>query len=276
MQINYGQLFNTFKKQMTVEEQDNFLYVIKYLKDWSTLDWLLVQNQEVTESDSYLFQDVFEKLQANLSPQYITGVAEFRDLHLSVDKRVLIPRLETEELVQLILDENPIEDLTILDIGTGSGAIALSLKLERPSWQITASDISEDALDLAKKNAKKTHLEVTFCQSDVFDTISGQFDIVVSNPPYISYEDKDEVADNVLASEPYLALFATEDGYNIYRRLIEEVAEHLTIRGKLYFEIGYKQGNKIKEMLEEYFPAKRVRVLKDQFNQDRMVVMDNG
>jgi len=193
-----------------------------------------------------------------------------------VDERVLIPRPETEELVELILSENPESSLSVLDIGTGSGAIALALANSRPNWQITASDLSDDALALAAENAQSCGLNLAFVQSDCLDAISGNFDIIVSNPPYISEADKDEVGLNVLTSEPHMALFAEEDGYAVYRKIAEQAGDYLTKKGKIYLEIGYKQGDGIRELLEKNFPQKRIRVLKDQFGKDRMVAMDNG
>ena len=204
------------------------------------------------------------------------GYEDFHGLRFQVDERVLIPRPETEELVDLILEENPSKELKVLDIGTGSGAISVSLKKSRPLWQVTASDLSADALVLAKENAKLNQADISFVQSDVFEDISGNFDIIVSNPPYISENDKDEVGVNVLTSEPNMALFADEDGLAIYRRIVEGAAEHLIPQGKIYFEIGYKQGQDLKQLLYLHFPDKRVRILKDQFGQDRMVVMDDG
>ena len=188
----------------------------------------------------------------------------------------MIPRPETEALVELILAENPKTELKVLDIGTGSGAIAVSLKESCPLWQVTASDLSVDALELARENAKLNQVDISFIQSDVFEVISDSFDIIVSNPPYISENDKDEVGLNVLASEPKMALFADEDGLAIYRQIIERAAKHLSPQGKLYFEIGYKQSSDLKKLLSLHFPDKCVRVLKDQFGQDRMVVMDDG
>lgn len=256
------------------EEREGLVYVFQALKGWTKTDLVLHLRQAVTAADEALFHRIFEQLSQQIPPQYITGKAYFGELELAVDDRVLIPRPETEELVDLILRENSGADLRVLDIGTGSGAIALSLKKARPEWEVTASDISSDALSLARENAQANQLEVTFVQSDVFSAIEGEFDIIVSNPPYISYDDKDEVGGNVLASEPHLALFADEDGYAIYRQIIEQASSYLTTKGKLYFEIGYKQGNGLTSLINKAFPEARVRVLKDMFGKDRMVVLD--
>lgn len=276
--MNYATLIRTYedKLEQIGEDRENLAYVFRELKEWSSLDFLLHQNQEVSSDDCLLLEKIFMNLSQHLSPQYLTGRAYFRDLQLSVDQRVLIPRPETEELVDLILAENPDTPLSALDIGTGSGAIAISLKKERPAWQLTASDISSDALSLAQDNASHYQLDITFIVSDVFSQLSGTFDMIVSNPPYIAYEDKDEVGLNVYQSEPHLALFAAEDGYAIYRRIIEEASNYLSEKGKLYFEIGYKQGEGIKALVNTHFPQKRVRVLKDVFGKERMVVVDHG
>lgn len=276
--MNYAETISQLEKQLQKigEDPENLAYVFRELKGWSLLDFILHQNKDVSAQDQALIEDIMSQLKEHRSPQYITGKAYFRDLELAVDERVLIPRPETEELVDLVLKENSKADLQILDIGTGSGAIAISLKSARPDWHVTASDISSEALQLAKENSEKNQASVDFIESDVFNQISGKFDVIISNPPYIAYDDEDEVGVNVLASEPHLALFADEDGFAIYRRIIEGASSHLTENGKLYFEIGYKQGDGMRRLLAQHFPEKRVRVLQDIFGKDRMVVMDNG
>ncbi|MBE6162240.1 MULTISPECIES: peptide chain release factor N(5)-glutamine methyltransferase [Streptococcus] len=276
--MNYAETISQLEKQLQEigEDPENLAYVFRELKGWSLLDFILHQNKDVSAQDQALIEDIMSQLKEHRSPQYITGKAYFRDLELAVDERVLIPRPETEELVDLVLKENSKADLQILDIGTGSGAIAISLKSARPDWHVTASDISSEALQLAKENSERNQASLDFIESDVFNQISGKFDVIISNPPYIAYDDEDEVGVNVLASEPHLALFADEDGFAIYRRIIEGASSHLTENGKLYFEIGYKQGDGMRRLLAQHFPEKRVRVLQDIFGKDRMVVMDNG
>ncbi len=276
--MNYAETISQLEKQLQEigEDPENLAYVFRELKGWSLLDFILHQNKDVSAQDQALIEDIMSQLKEHRSPQYITGKAYFRDLELAVDERVLIPRPETEELVDLVLKENSKADLQILDIGTGSGAIAISLKSARPDWHVTASDISSEALQLAKENSERNQASLDFIESDVFNQISGKFDVIISNPPYIAYDDEAEVGVNVLASEPHLALFADEDGFAIYRRIIEGASSHLTENGKLYFEIGYKQGDGMRRLLAQHFPEKRVRVLQDIFGKDRMVVMDNG
>ena len=275
--MNYVETISQLEKSLQEigEDPENLTYVFRELKSWSLLDFILHQNKEVTESDQKILESIMAQLEDHRSPQYITGKAYFRDLELAVDERVLIPRPETEELVDLVLKENSKADLRVLDIGTGSGAIAISLKSARPDWQVTASDISQGALQWAEENSKLNQVSLDFVESDVFGQITGTFDVIISNPPYIAYGDKDEVGLNVLASEPHLALFADEDGFAIYRQIIEGAGEHLSENGKLYFEIGYKQGDGLRALLSKHFPQKRIRVLEDIFGKDRKVVMDN-
>ena len=231
---------------------------------------------EATADDIELLKEIQSQLLVHRPAQYIIGSAEFHGHSFKVDERVLIPRPETEELVDLILSENPNTNIKVLDIGTGSGAIALSLAAERANWQVTASDISQDALDLAQENAEAIDIAIDFVQSDCFQAITGKYDIIVSNPPYISETDREEVGLNVLASEPHLALFAEEDGYAVYRKIAENAQKHLTEKGKIYLEIGYKQGEHVKKLFESAFPKMRIRILQDQFGKDRMVVVDRG
>lgn len=258
------------------EEAESLSFVYRALNQLSFTDFVLKLRAEVSQEDREQLKAIQEQLLAHKPAQYIIGSSDFHSLNLKVDERVLIPRPETEELVELILSENPETSLFVLDIGTGSGAIALALANSRPDWQITASDLSRDALSLAAENAQSCGLSLTFVQSDCLDAIQGKFDIIVSNPPYISEADKDEVGLNVLASEPHMALFAGENGYAIYRKIAEQAGDYLTEKGKIYLEIGYKQGDGVVDLLKQFFPQKRIRVLKDQFGKDRMVAMDNG
>ncbi|MGT2932654.1 peptide chain release factor N(5)-glutamine methyltransferase [Streptococcus catagoni] len=275
--MNYASLLKKYEEELIEigEDKENISYVFKELKNWSAFVFFSHQTKEVNSADAELLRDIMIQLKKHLSPQYIVGKAYFRDFELKVDQRVLIPRPETEELVDLILKENPKTEVKVLDIGTGSGVIAIALKKEKPRWTVHASDISPDALVLAKENANYNQVEVSFLQSDVFSSISEKYDIIVSNPPYISRADKNEVGKNVLASEPHLALFADEEGFAIYRQIIENAGKFLKSQGKLYFEIGYKQSAGITKLVEEHFPQKRFRILKDFYGKDRMVVIDD-
>ena len=276
--MKLAQIFKDFEEKLIVqgEEAESLSFVYRSLKNLSFTDFVFALQQEVTEEEKQFVEEIYKKLAAHIPAQYIIGHAEFFGMQLKVDERVLIPRPETEELVELILTENPEKNLKVLDIGTGSGAIALALAKNRPDWSVTAADISQDALDLSLENAKAQNLNLSFIKSDCFSEISSKYDIIVSNPPYISREDEEEVGLNVLHSEPHLALFADEDGLAIYRRIAEDSKDYLNDGGKIYLEIGYKQGQSVPALFMENLPEKRVRTLKDQFGQDRMVVIDDG
>ena len=276
--MKLAQIFKDFEEKLIAqgEEAESLSFVYRSLKKLSFTDFVFALQQEVTEEERQFVEEIYTKLANHIPAQYIIGHAEFFGMQLKVDERVLIPRPETEELVELILAENPKDNLKVLDIGTGSGAIALALTKNRPDWTITAADISQDALDLARKNAEIQNLNIFLKKSDCFSEISSKYDIIVSNPPYISRRDESEVGLNVLHSEPHLALFADEDGLAIYRRIAEESKDYLNDGGKIYLEIGYKQGQSIPTLFKENLPEKRVRTLKDQFGQDRMVVVDDG
>ena len=276
--MKLAQIFKDFEEKLIVqgEEAESLSFVYRSLKNLSFTDFVFALQQEATEEDKHLVEKIYTKLAAHIPAQYIIGHAEFFRMQLKVDERVLIPRPETEELVEIILAENSDGNLKVLDIGTGSGAIALALAKNRPDWTITATDISQDALELATENANAQNLNLSFIKSDCFSEISAKYDIIVSNPPYISRADEVEVGLNVLYSEPHLALFADEEGLAIYRRIAEESKDYLTDGGKIYLEIGYKQGQSVPALFMENLPKKRVRTLKDQFGQDRMVVIDDG
>ena len=276
--MKLAQLFSDFEEELIRqgEEAESLSFVYRSLKNLSFTDFVFALQQEVTEEEEVFVKGIFQQLAAHKPAQYIIGQADFYGMQLKVDERVLIPRPETEELVELILAENPEMNLSVLDIGTGSGAIALALAKNRPAWSVTAADISQEALDLASENARNQKLNIFFKKSDCFTEISEKYDIIVSNPPYISREDASEVGLNVLYSEPHLALFADEDGLAIYRRIAEDVKDYLKDGGKIYLEIGYKQGQSVPELFRKQLPEKRVRTLKDQFSQDRMVVVDDG
>ena len=276
--MKLAQIFKDFEEQLITqgEEAESLSFVYRSLKNLSFTDFIFAIQQEITPDEKEFVESIYKQLVAHVPAQYIIGNTEFYGLELKVDERVMIPRPETEELVELILTENAKPNQSVLDIGTGSGAIALALAKNRPDWLVTASDISPDALNLASENASLQDLKISFKKSDCFEEIAENYDIIVSNPPYISRADESEVGLNVLHSEPHLALFAEEDGLAIYRKIAQEAKNHLREGGKIYLEIGYKQGHSVPALFRKYLPEKRVRTLKDQFGQDRMVVVDDG
>ena len=218
-------------------------------------------------------ENIIFRLQKNEPIQYIRGYAEFGGRNFRVAPGVLIPRPETAELVSLIVKENP-DARRLLDIGTGSGCIAISLSKSLPGARVDAWDISEEALTIARKNNEELDAQVTFCRQDVFSADgmqSGSYDIIVSNPPYVTETEKREMEANVLDWEPELALFVPdEDPLRFYRRIAELGRELLRPDGKLYFEINQAYGQDMIRMIEmnQY---RDVRVIKDIFGKDRIL-----
>ena len=218
-------------------------------------------------------ENIIFRLQKNEPIQYIRGIAEFCGRNFKVASSVLIPRPETAELVELIVEENP-NARRLLDIGTGSGCIAISLDKNLPDAKVDAWDISEEALAIARKNNEELDAQVTFRRQDVFsaDGIQGtSYDIIVSNPPYVTETEKTEMEANVLDWEPELALFVPdEDPLRFYRRIAELGRELLRPGGKLYFEINQAYGQDMIRMIEmnQY---RDVRVIKDIFGKDRIL-----
>ena len=218
-------------------------------------------------------ENIIFRLQKNEPIQYIRGYAECGGRNFRVAPGVLIPRPETAELVSLIVKENP-DARCLLDIGTGSGCIAISLSKSLPGARVDAWDISEEALAIARKNNEELDAQVTFCRQDVFSADgmqSGSYDIIVSNPPYVTETEKREMEANVLDWEPELALFVPdEDPLRFYRRIAELGRELLRPDGKLYFEINQAYGQDMIRMIEmnQY---RDVRVIKDIFGKDRIL-----
>lgn len=235
---------------------------------------LLVHYRDLVPAELWAkFQVAIKRVVAGEPAQYVLGTAPFYGLTFKVTPAVLIPRVETEELVDWVLtDFATTPTATVLDIGTGSGAIALSLKHEQPTWQLTASDISEAALVVARENATRLKLAVSFVASDLFAQLESQtFDVIVSNPPYIATDEKAVMDASVLNYEPHQALFAEHAGLAIYEQLAQQVASHLTPHGRLYLEFGYHQGAAIQQLFTKALPTAHVTLRQDMAGHDRML-----
>lgn len=225
-----------------------------------------------TESDR--INVIVERLKTYEPIQYILGVAEFYGLQLNVKPGVLIPRPETEELVEWISKTEIPEQARILDVGTGSGCIALALKNELPTAEIMAVDVSEDALALATGNALRNELEVTFKQADILKWPQyswPQFDVIVSNPPYVMEREKKQMEANVLEHEPELALFVSDtDPLIFYRTIAQFAAKHLNDGGFLFFEINENLGDEMVELVKQ-LGFKSIELRRDLNNKNRML-----
>lgn len=213
-------------------------------------------NQKVNETKVLEVDRVINELIAGKPLQYALGLAYFSDLVLKVNQSVLIPRPETEELVSLIVRENNFKNPRILDVGTGSGCIALALAKHIPHAIVTAIDISPDAIAIAQENAKYNNLSVNFIQADIFDPkpiVGLTFDIVVSNPPYVTESEKESINSNVLDYEPHIALFVPDDDPLIfYRAIAAQSVSWLTQGGWLWFEINESFAPDVVDLLKSF------------------------
>lgn len=216
------------------------------------------------------------RLKLGESPQYIVGNVNFYGYDLKVNKNVLIPRFETEELVEKTINLakkynffNP----KILDIGTGSGAIAIAL-YKNLSKDVTALDVSKEALDVSKENALLNDADIKFVHSDIFSNVDNKFDIIISNPPYI--DENDDIEDIVLNNEPKEALFAPNNGLYFYEEIIKNSNKYLNDKFLIVFEIGMTQGRAITELAKKYFPNAKIICEKDLSKKDRFVFILNA
>ena len=233
-------------------------------------------SQLVINYDSECFienlQTIIDQLSASRPVQYVTGIAEFCDLEFKVCEGVLIPRPETAELVaQIVADTHP--GAKILDVGTGSGAIAVALAKSIEGAEVTAVDISDIALEIASENGVRNGVNIRFCKADALDDMSflGEFDVIVSNPPYIPQSDIVRMERNVVDYEPHTALFvADDDALCFYRSIAQNGVKMLRKGGALYFEIYEQFGEQIRQMLEQ-MGYNDIVVAKDIFGKERMV-----
>lgn len=256
-------------KDILETENNDLIIALTYLlntkKNLLFLDREKVLGKNI-EDEILKIQD---KINKGYPLQYAIGKWNFYGLDLLVDKRALIPRYETEILVDLIIkDEN--NNKKILDIGTGSGAISLALSKNLKDSKILGIDISKDAIDLANENKIKLNINnVNFIESDIFSNIKEKFDLIVSNPPYINKKDFDNL-DEKLSYEPQNALYGGEDGLDFYKEIIKNAKNFLNKNGKIYLEIGYNQKEPIIKLLKEY-GYKNIESYKDFNDFDRII-----
>ncbi len=204
--------------------------------------------------------------------QYIVGDVDFYGNIIKVDKRVLIPRFETEGLIELALKYLKNTNLDIVDLGTGSGCIAITLKKKLPNINIDAVDISMDAIDLAKENAKLNNTNINFINGNMLNPLNKKYDVIISNPPYISYDE--EIMDIVKNNEPNIALYADNNGLYYYEEILKNCKKYLKDKYYIFFEIGYNQGEKIKEIALKYLNC-NVEIKKDLQGFDRYIIIES-
>ena len=237
----------------------------------------LMMDEEVDEKLYDAFQEGMKRYMAGEPIQYIKGKETFFSRDFIVNENVLIPRYETEELVENILYKiddyfDDYDSIDLCDVGTGSGAIAISLALEEPKLKVTATDISEEALEVARLNARELSAQVDFYQGDMLKPLierNIKVDIFVSNPPYIPNEQ--EIKNVVKDNEPHVALFGGNDGLYFYRKIFSQVHAVIKERALLAFEMGFDQRELMSEAVEHYFPDVPYEIIKDINGKDRML-----
>lgn len=220
--------------------------------------------------------EALKRLEAGEPVQYIVGDVDFYGNILKVNKNVLIPRRETEELVEKFIEKCKKfhnQPISILDIGTGSGCIPITIKKLIPTSKIDAIDISPQALELAKENAELNNVKINFYQSNIFENVNQKYNCIISNPPYI--KEDEEIMDIVKNNEPHLALYAPEKGLYFYRKILEQAKEYLTPQFLIAFEIGETQGSEIIDIAKKYFPDSNIVLEQDLQHLDRFIFIYN-
>jgi len=261
-----------------VGEAESFFYLILEAKhQFKRVDIALQPDLAFSETELESWSSILEQLKKEIPIQYILGVTHFYGLEFEVNSTVLIPRPETEELVDWIIQNSKLKaqnsKLKILDIGTGSGCIGIALAKNLPNAQVFALDVSEKALATAKKNAEKNQVQLTFIHQSILETVdlAQEFDIIVSNPPYVRELEKLEIKKNVLDNEPHLALFVEDnDALIFYRKIAQLAQKNLNPQGQLYFEINQYLGQETLNLLQE-MGFKNCELRQDIYGNDRMI-----
>ncbi|MBI5973812.1 peptide chain release factor N(5)-glutamine methyltransferase [Staphylococcus caledonicus] len=254
-------------------EQARAEWLMLDLFGWSRTDYLIHMYDEMTKAEEAKFSLALERMLTGEPIQYIVGFQSFYGYRFQVNQHCLIPRPETEEVMLHFL-ENCKDQATIADIGTGSGAIALTLKKLNPSLNVIATDLVQETLDLAIDNAYDLNVDVDFLKGDALKPLikrNIKLDGLISNPPYINFDEKDDMVDTVVKYEPHVALFAKNKGYAIYEAILDDLPKVLNDNAYVTFEIGYNQGERLKEIILNKYPNITVNVIKDINGIDRIV-----
>lgn len=253
-----------------------FFRLVEHQLGFQLMDVFIKKDYIVSSDDLLVMQTVLERLEKEEPIQYILGKTEFYSLPFKVNKHVLIPRPETEDLVSWVLENLPNENekKSILDIGTGSGCIPIAIKKNRPKTNIYAIDISKEALKVAQQNANFNEVTINFIEQDILqtDSLTQEFDVIISNPPYVRELEKKEMRNNVLEHEPHNALFVSDENPLLFYKKIADLAKkHLSENGLLFFEINqYLEKETINMLKEKGFS--NVEVKRDLFGNPRMIL----
>ena len=259
------------------KEESLARFLLMYMLDESPQLFSNSFSEQMSKENEKKYFSLIEKhIKEDVPLSHLVGFEYFYDRKYKVTKDVLSPRMETEELIYKVIEYVKASNknkFKILDLCTGSGIIAITLKkeLDQVSVDVIASDISEEAIEVAKENAQSHNATIKFIKSDIFNHINDRFDIIVSNPPYIDRKDEVTMKDNVLKYDPHLALFAEEEGMYFYRKIIEQAKDYLNENGVMFFEIGYDQKDKIIKLAD--MNGYSAEVYKDINGRDRMAFL---
>lgn len=265
---------NYFEQKGVKSPRLSIEWLLAFVLQKKRLDLYLCFDRPLTSEELEKLRPLVKRRSQHEPLQYIVGETDFFNVVISVNKHVLIPRQETEQLVQRILNEHSgSKPLNVLDIGTGSGCIPISLKAENPEWNITATDISTEALALATSNAEKNNTDITFIHQDLFnpnfENLEAPFDIIISNPPYILKEEESNLDEEVKSFEPHLALFC-ESTQNIFAALEDYCSKFLAKDGKAYFEIHEREAAHTAQVFSE--KGWNFEIIKDYDLKDRFLI----
>ena len=249
--------------------------LLEHFADIDKGDYFANQNMELNPVVAKEIEEAVEKRINHIPLQHIVGETEFMGLTFKVNDKVLVPRFDTEILVDEVVKYVGDEFYKILDMCTGSGCIAITVSDICDNAKVVAADISKDALDVAKENNEINSTDVEFVESDLFENVEGLFDVIVSNPPYIKTEEIETLMDEVKLHDPRLALDAGEDGLEFYRRIIKDSKDYLKQDGMIFFEIGFDQAEDVSKLLDEN-GFKDIVVKKDLAMNDRVIFAKKG
>ena len=250
---------------------DHAKILIAELLNCNPLELLNHLEERIPEEKVELLKREIKALEENMPLQYVLGNVNFYGNHFYVDERVLIPRFETEELVEntiKYINRFFTEPVDIIDLGCGSGVIGLTLEKKVSTKTVDLVDISQSALEVAQKNCGNLNSKANIIQSDMFSAVNKKYDVIISNPPYI--KTNEEIEDIVKENEPSIALYAGEDGLDCYKKILENIKEHIKEKSLIAFEIGMTQANDIQKLVNKYLPDSKTEVKKDMSGKDRM------
>ncbi|WP_342387691.1 peptide chain release factor N(5)-glutamine methyltransferase [Salinicoccus bachuensis] len=273
---SYREMVKEAKASLSLsgEETRPAMLLLEDLFGMGTADFLLDGDREVPPSDHDRYTRAIARIRNGEPYQYVVGSAWFYGEKFKVSRETLIPRNETEELVELVLELEQDDGRKVVDIGCGTGVIGLTLAAAWDDNEVVLTDVSGAALDITKENARSLGVDSEIMQGNLFEPLMAEntkVDCVISNPPYIGYNEMEDMGDSVINHEPALALFAEDEGLGLYKRMIDQLEHVLHAGGTVYFEIGWKQGAALSDYVTMRWPKVVPQVKKDMNGNDRIL-----